>query len=78
LRHYARAAEFKAGCLDWTEVLAVEPENPRAHLAAELLASAAHSSTNARAWAFVTQGGGGLATFFNHRRLTGGPATDGS
>jgi hypothetical protein len=38
-----RAAELKAPGLDWTEVLAVEPDNPRGRLAAELMANAAHS-----------------------------------
>jgi hypothetical protein len=65
--------------LNWTEVLAVEPDNPRALLAAELLASALHSGTNARARAFVAQGGGCRATFFNYRRcLAGGSSTDSS
>jgi hypothetical protein len=68
LRHNVRAAELKAAGLDWTEVLAVEPDNPRARLAAELLASEAHLGNNARARAFVTQGGGCRATFFNYRR----------
>jgi len=78
LRHYVRAAELKAAGLDWTAVLAVEPDNPRARLAAELLASAAHPGNNARARAFVAQGGGCRATFFNYRRrLAGGPAQDG-
>jgi hypothetical protein len=36
-----RAAELKVVGLDWTEVLAVEPDNPRARLAAELLAGTA-------------------------------------
>ena len=39
LRHYVRAAELKAASLDWTEVLAVEPDNPRSRLAAEMLAN---------------------------------------
>ena len=54
--------------MDWTEILAAEAENPRARLAAELLASAAHGSTAARVKAFVEQGGGCRATFFNYRR----------
>ena len=44
LRHYVRAKELKAAGMDWTEVLAAEDENPRARLAAELLASAAYGS----------------------------------
>jgi hypothetical protein len=77
LRHYVRARELKEAGMDWTEVLAVEPDNPRARLAAELLASPAHPGNNARARAFVDQGGGCRATFFNYRRrLSGDPAKD--
>ena len=65
LRHYVRARELKAAGMDWTEVLATEAENPRARLAAELLASLAYGSTAARVKAFVEQGGGCRATFFN-------------
>ena len=72
LRHYVRAKELKAAGMDWTEVLAAEAENPRARLAAELLASAAYGSTAARVKAFVEQGGGCRATFFNYRRKLGG------
>ena len=74
LRHYVRAKELKAAGMDWTEVLAAEDENPRARLAAELLASPAYGSTAARVKAFVEQEGGCRATFFNYRRrLQGGP-----
>ncbi len=73
-RHYVRAKELKAAGMDWTEVLAAEEENPRARLAAELLASPAYGSTAARVKAFVEQQGGCRATFFNYqRRLQGGP-----
>ena len=73
LRHYVRAEELEAAGMDWTEVLAAGAENPRARLAAELLASAAYDSTAARVQAFVEQGGGCRATFFNYRRrLNGG------
>jgi hypothetical protein len=68
LRHYVRVKELKAAGMDWTEVLATEAENPRARLAAELLASAAYGSTAARVKAFVERGGGCRATFFNYRR----------
>jgi len=71
LRHYVRAKELKAAGMDWTEVLAAEDENPRARLAAELLGSAAYDSTAARVKAFVEQGGGCRATFFNYRRKLG-------
>ena len=76
LRHYVRAKELKAAGMDWTEVLAVEDENPRARLAAELLTSTAYDSTTARVKAFVEQGGGCRATFFNYRRKLGGRSQD--
>src|SRR5271166_4611335 len=72
LRHYVRARELKAAGIDWTDVLAVEAENPRARLAAELLASTDYNSTAARVKAFVEQGGGCRATFFNYQRKLGG------
>ncbi len=68
MRHYVRARELKAAGMDWTDVLAAEAENKRERPAAELLASAAHGSTAARVKAFVEQGGGCRATFFNYRR----------
>ncbi len=72
MRLYVRARELKAAGMDWTEVLAAEAENPRARLAAELLASDAYGSIAERARAFVEQGGGCRATFFNYRRKIGG------
>jgi hypothetical protein len=67
-RHYARAKGLKAAGMDWTQVLAEETENRRARLVAELLASSTYASTAARVQAFVEQGRGCPATFFNHRR----------
>jgi hypothetical protein len=67
-----RAREIKAAGMDWTDVLAAGDENKRARLAAELLASAAYGSTAAQAKAFVEQGGGCRATFFNYWRKLGG------
>lgn len=72
LRHYVRARELKAAGMDWTEVLANEAENPRARLAAELLASPVYGSTAARVQAFIRQGGGCRATFFNYQRRLAG------
>jgi hypothetical protein len=71
-RHYTRAKELKAAGMDWTQVLAEEAENRRARLAAEILASAAYASTAERVRAFVEQGGGCRATFFNYRRRFNG------
>ena len=68
MRHYVRTRELKAAGMDWTDVLAAEDENRRARLAAELLASDAYRSTAERVEAFVNQGGGCRATFFNYRR----------
>lgn len=68
MRHYVRAKELKAAGMDWTEVLISECENPRAQLAAELMANAAFRSTAARVQAFVERGGGCRATYFNYRR----------
>ena len=49
LRHYVRARELKAAGMDWTEILAAEgDDNRRARLAAELLASDAYDSIEAR------------------------------
>jgi hypothetical protein len=76
LRHYVRARELKAAGMNWTEVLADETENPRARLAAALLANPAYENTTARVGAFVEEGGGCRATFFNYRRrlLEGEPS----
>jgi hypothetical protein len=67
-RHYVRARELKAAGMDWSEILAAEPDNPRARLAAEILANAAYPTTGDRVRAFVEKGGGCRATFFNYRR----------
>lgn len=75
LRHYVRARELKAAGMDWTQVLADTTDNPRARLAAELLTSAAYDSTAARVQAFVEQGGGCRATFFNYRRRLANPGS---
>ncbi len=68
LRYYMRAKELKAARMDWTDVLAAGDGNRRADLAARLLASEALSSTAERVEAFVQQGGGCRATYFNYRR----------
>ena len=73
-RHYVRARELKAAGMDWTEVLAIDAENRRARLAAEILASEAYPTTGKKAQAFVQQGGGCRATFFNYRRKLNGDA----
>jgi hypothetical protein len=72
LRHYVRARELKAAGMDWKEILAEGDDNPRARLATELLASNAYDGIEERAAAFVAQGGGCRATFYNYRRKIGG------
>jgi hypothetical protein len=71
LRLYVRARELKAAGMDWTGILAEEPQNPRARLAAEILGNQEFGSTKERVEAFVTRGGGSRATFFNYRRRLG-------
>lgn len=68
LRLYVRASELKAAGMDFTEVLAEHPQNPRARLAAEILDSSEYQTTRQRVAAFVERGGGCRATFFNYRR----------
>lgn len=58
----------------WTEVLELDADNRRARLAAEILASDAYKSTMDRVRAFVQQGGGCRATFYNYRRRLNGEA----
>lgn len=71
-RHYdARAREWEAAGMDWSEVLAADAENPRARLARELLENREYDGMEARAAAFVERGGGCRATFSNHRRRLG-------
>ena len=76
LRHYERAKELKAANMDWKVVLAPEEENPRARLAAELLSSPDYDNTASRVRAFVDQGGGCRATYFNYVRRLGGGKSD--
>jgi hypothetical protein len=77
LRHYVRARELKAAGMDWTEILEMGEENRRERLVAELLASPAYDSIEARAQAFVKQKGGCRATFYNYRRkLVSGTGQD--
>jgi hypothetical protein len=72
LRHYVRARELKAAGMGWSGILPADDDNPRAKLAAELLASTDFESTEARVKAFIEQGGGCRATFFNYRRKISG------
>ena len=68
LRHYVRAAELKAAGLDWKQALPLEAVSAKALLVAKLQADPSYPSEEARAQAFVAQGGGCRATYFNHAR----------
>jgi hypothetical protein len=70
-RHYVRARELKLAGMDFTHVLEPEGENPRAKLAAQVLASECYPSTKQKVAAFVQRGGGCRATFFNYRKRVG-------
>jgi len=52
--------------MDWIEALAAQGENPRARLAADLLATT-YRSTAVQVKAFVEKGGECRATFSNYR-----------
>jgi hypothetical protein len=67
-RHYVRARELKLAGMDFTHVLDPEPENRRARVAAQVLTSTSYLTTGEKVAAFVQQGGGCRATFFNYRR----------
>ncbi len=68
LRNYIRAAQLKAGGMDWTTVLAGVPKEKREALALEILRDPSFESTEDRAKAFEARGGGSRSTFFNYRR----------
>jgi hypothetical protein len=53
--------------MDWKEVLSLDPDNRRARLAAEILQSSFYPTTTDKVRAFVQQGGGCRATFFDWR-----------
>ncbi len=67
-RHYVRARELKAAGMDWIGIFATDSDNKRARLAADILANTSYSCTNDKVRAFIQQGGGCRATFFNLRR----------
>jgi hypothetical protein len=74
LRHYVRALELKRAGLDWTQAVPLKGMSARALLVARLKADPSYPSEEARAAAFVAQGGGCRATYFNHARRLRGPA----
>jgi hypothetical protein len=67
-RHYVRARELKHAGMDFTHVMDPEGENHRARIAAQVLASKSYPTTREKVAAFVQQGGGCRATFFNYRK----------
>jgi hypothetical protein len=72
-RHYVRAGELKAAGMNWREVLEEDADDGR-RLAAEIHASPAYQTTMDRVRAFMQQGGGCRATYFNHVRKLGNGA----
>ena len=74
LRHYVRASELKRAGLNWLEALPLKGLSPKTLLVARLQADPSYASEEARAQAFVAQGGGCRATYFNHARKLRGTA----
>lgn len=66
LRSYLRAAELKAASLDWKACLPLKALSTKVLLAAKLRADPSYASEEARVKAFIEQGGGCRATYFNH------------
>jgi hypothetical protein len=68
LRYYVRARELKAPGMNWKDALEVTEENRREEIASQLLKSDEFGSTAERVEAFIEQGGGCRATFFNYKK----------
>lgn len=76
LRLYLRAAELRRAGMDWTSALPLTPENLRKRLVMDLKSDKSHDTEESRVRAFVAQGGGCRATYFNYvRRMTVSPGT---
>ena len=74
MRHYARALELKSAGVDWRAAsLGIWLSGP-ALLVAKLKADPSFGSEEDRVRAFVDQGGGCRATYFNHARKLQAPA----
>lgn len=68
MRLYYRARELKRGGLNWKRVIPESVGDQRTRLALELLTDGSYSTQEDRARAFITQGGGCRATFFNYAK----------
>ena len=71
LRHYVRREELKAAGMDWTAVLVAEDQNPRLGWSLRFWPVPLTTAPRGAFTAFVAQGGGCRATFFNYRRRLG-------
>ncbi len=74
MRHYVRALELKAARLDWRALSLAPWLSDAALLVAKLKADPSFSSEESRVRAFIDQGGGCRATYFNHARKLQPPA----
>jgi hypothetical protein len=72
LRLYLRAAELRRAGMDWTQVVPLTPENLRKKLVLELKADTSYPTEESRVRAFVGQGAGCRATYFNYSRILRG------
>ena len=68
LRLYLRAAELQRAGMDWTRCLPLTPESHRKRLVLELQTDTSFPTEESRVQAFINQGGGCRATYFNYRR----------
>jgi len=68
LRYYVRARELKAAGMNWKDALEISEKNRREEIASRLLDSDDYGTTAERVEAFIGQGGGCRATFFNYKK----------
>jgi len=68
MRLYYRARELKMAGLDWKRVIPESDGDQRSRLTLELLTDNTFPTQEERAAAFIEQGGGCRATFFNYAR----------
>lgn len=68
MRHYVRAAELKSVGIDWLKVLMGEAFTETTLVVARLRSDPSFANEEARARAFVEQGAGCRATYFNHAK----------
>jgi hypothetical protein len=73
MRHYVRAAELKRAGLNWLQAVPCPQLSRKTLLVAQLRADPRYPTEEARAQAFVAQGEGCRATYFNHARKLPAP-----